>query len=371
MLENIAAVNFRNYSRLNLNFKSGIHALIGNNGHGKTNILEAIYFLSLLRSFRCNHLRNLIKEDNNSFHVSGHVQYVHNSARLDVSFGYVRRLSVNRVNVPKASEFIGRLHCVAFVPEDINLIQGIGGIRRRFLDIILSQVHPLYLSSLQQYSQALKSRNKLLKQDSVDSKTLKAFDTVLTTSGALVTLYRYQFCRALNTVINSISPSMLAPNDKITLHYHFSYSHQSPEGAQNDYEAEFRHALEVNFPKDIQHRFTVSGPHRDDFCMLFNGKSLSGYGSEGQRRIAVLILKMAAGKWLRNETDEGNVIFLLDDVLGELDNNRRRSLLEALNDVSQVFLTTTDESIVDEVKPSVVFRVVNGTVEVGNKRSSF
>ncbi len=361
LFNEITAIHFRNFTKLNLTFSSGINVFVGENGQGKTNILELIYFISILRSFRSNNLKNLIQWQQNSFLLSGCVECLNSKMKLSVQLGETRSLYLNNTKINRASEFIGRIRCVPFVSEDIYLVYGSGSDRRKFLDITLSQLYPDYLSALQNYNKAVKSRNRLLKCEPVNFKAIGVFDSILATAGALITQYRYRFCNRLNEHLTDISPIMLAGNDRIKIKYEFSYDISEKVQTQEEFQRSYLNALKKNIDKDSQYKLTSVGPHRDDFLIFFNEKSLNNFGSEGECRITVIILKIASGR-LSNETDNNNVIYIIDDVFGELDEKRRESFLTYLQDIKQVFITTTDNKILDCLPHSSVFNISNGKV---------
>ncbi len=362
LFNEITAVHFRNFAKLNLKFDSGINVFIGENGQGKTNILEAIYFISLLRSFRCSNLKNLIQWQKSFSQLSGCIEHGENKTQLKIQFGKTRRLFLNSAQITRTSEFIGQIRCVPFVSEDIYLVYGSGSDRRKFIDITLSQLYPDYLSALQNFNKAIKSRNKLLKYGPINFKEIHAYDSILGIAGALITQYRYLFCNQLNEHLTSLSPVMLAKNDRIKIKYKFSYDLTAETKKLEEFKDAYLSALKANIDKDIQYRLTSVGPHRDDFTIFFNGKSLADFGSEGQCRIAVLILKMASGR-LSNETNNSDVIYIIDDVFGELDKKRKESFLKSLKNIEQVFMTTTESGILDGVQDhSSIYRINDGNV---------
>ncbi len=361
LFSEITAIHFRNFTNLTLKFDSGINVFIGENGQGKTNILEAIYFISLLRSFRCNNLKNLIQWQQNFFQLSGCIEGARSKTRLKVQFGESRCLFINNTKITSGSEFIGRIRCVPFVSEDIYLVYGSGSDRRKFIDITLSQLYPDYLSSLRNYNKAIKSRNKLLKHEPVNFKAIDAYDSILGVAGALITRYRYQLCNQLNEHLADISPLMLANNDQLKLKYKFSYDSADKARTLEEFKNIYLNALKENIDKDIQYKLTSVGPHRDDFSIYFNEKSLADFGSEGQCRIAVLIIKMASGR-LSNAANDNDVIYIVDDVFGELDEKRKKSFLKSLQDIEQVFMTTTENKIPDVIQHSSVYKINDGNV---------
>ena len=338
--------------------------LIGENGQGKTNLLEAIYFLSVLRSFRCHQVKNLFSWGHKNFSIKGVIREGHVRNTVEVRFGEQRQLLLNGTNVYKTSELLGQILCVAFVPEDLKLIRGTGKERRRFLDTVLSVLYPQYLSSLQDYYKILKSRNALLKRVPPKLELIESFDKVLVQAGAKISFYRTQFCRTLEQFIADLSNSMFPKEDKLRISYNFSYHLDSHENALSDIETAFGSAFRQNLSKDIDYQLTHVGPHRENFAVSLNNKVLQDYGSEGQCRLAVLILKMATGKLFLKERHDETIVFLVDDVTGELDKTHQRQFFELLNNADQVFFACTDKNNLSEINSSIIFEIRDGTANI-------
>jgi DNA replication and repair protein RecF len=365
-LSEISLENFRNYQNLKLNFNPGLNVFLGENGHGKTNVLEAIYFLSLLRSFRCKNVQNLKKWKYDSFNLSCLIEQDNTLPdRLQINYGEKRSLKINNNAITKSSEFIRRVNTVAFTPEDIELIKGGAGNRRQFLDILLSQLSPSYLSSLQNYNKALKTRNKLLRDSNeaevYDVPLFSTYDDLLVNYGAELTFARNEILIRLEDKIRYFNTSMFPEKVKMKVIYNSTISKQiiSVDHLKNSFQSK----LKESFQKDLARGITHTGPHRDDLLILLNGKSLALYGSEGQCRLASLVIKMAAAEQLIEDNNTPNVLLLIDDVLGELDNERKSAFLKTIMRGDQVFIACTEIPEFCKTQEHTVYHIVNGEIK--------
>ncbi len=362
ILKSLTLRNYRNYEHLDLFFQPGITVLVGDNGHGKTNLLESIYFLSILRSFRSRQVRDLYRWEKSSFLIRAVISDGTGSYPIAVQYDTARHLRVRGRTVAKASEFIGNLICVAFVPEDILLIKGSAGERRRFLNITLTQLYAGYLPALQDYHSALKSRNALLRAKRLDTGAVRAFDTVMAAKGATITRQRRDFFSELEERLAMVSTELLADVDSIEVRYQPSAMQSLDEADPPDYEATLYKALQDGLERDAQRCFTHSGPHRDDYGFFLHGKALQTYGSEGQCRMAALLLKLATSDLARDHKGEDSVTLLIDDVIGELDTANRRRFFARINAAAQVFFVCTDSRTAAEMQGAGLYRVQDGNV---------
>ncbi len=336
--------------------------MVGENGHGKSNILEAIHFLSVLRSYRCNQIKNLFRWNHNYFHLIGDLKDKYGRLMLEVNYGAKRRLAINGATVPVASEFMGQFYCTAFSPEDIRLIHGPASERRRFLDMALAQNNPAYMRFLQDYNRALKSRNVLLRMDAIDNNSIDAFSRILVDAGTEIIHARNDFCRQLESSLTDYSGDMFRTEDRLTFGYHNTISNGPQEKISiGEIKLQYNKVLLENLGKDIQYGMTLSGPHRDDISMLLNRKKLQEYGSEGQCRLAVMALKLASGDLLLKKRANDAVIFVVDDVFGELDDSRKLCFLNTIKRARQVFLACTDKNTLLDIDLACNYVIRDGT----------
>ena len=327
--------DFRNYARLDDDFAPGFHVLLGDNAQGKTNILEAIYLMATLRSFRGVGSAQLIRHGQKGYFVGGTVV---GQGEHDIKLYWSpaeRKLSLDGQAVRKLTDYLGTLRTVVFCTEDLQLIKGTGRSRRRFLDLLLSQTHPSYLPLLQRYAQALRSRNALLKARAVDEAALESFSRELIQLGEELTRRRHELVPRLSPVVRLAYRRICSDAEELRLEYQPS--------VRNDFTLE----LAQSRARERSHRSTLIGPHRDDLQLLLNDRPAAQFGSEGQKRTLAIALKMAQAEYLTGIHGSPPVL-LIDDVMGELDIKRRSGLLPLLErshqSRGQVFLTATEEN---------------------------
>ncbi len=325
--------DFRNYPRLDVDFAPGFHVLIGDNAQGKTNILEAIYLMATLRSFRGVGGAQMIRHGAKGYFVGGTVVA---QADHDIKMYWSareRKLALDGQPVKRLADYFGALRTVVFCTEDLQLVKGSGRARRRFLDLLLAQTQPGYLALLQRYMIAVRNRNALLKQHHPDEPTLESFSTEMVKLGN-------EIIRARRELVPKFSPlARLAyrriANDAEELRLEYQPS------VERDFAVELAHSR----ARERSFRATVVGPHRDDLQFLQNGKSAAQYGSEGQKRTLAIALKMAQAEFLTG-IHGSPPILLIDDVMGELDLKRRSGFLPLLEQArktgGQVFMTCTE-----------------------------
>ena len=363
-LSEIYLENFRNYSSQKLEFFPGLNIFCGENGHGKSNMLEAVYFLSLLRSFRCKNIQNLKNWKVDSFSIKGTVHQEDSLAdKLQVNYGEKRLLKINDSSVSKSTDFIRKINAVSFTPEDIELIKGSAGNRRQFLDITLSQMSPSYLRHLQTYNKALKARNTLLRNNeggsNLDQNLLNTYEKMMVEAGVIITKERISLLKSFEDKIRYFTELMFPEGKKLKVIYQSSVFKNSHENSIR--EDIFQQKLDESYSKDLQRGMTQIGPHRDDLFLLLQGKSLSSFGSEGQCRLASLVLKMTAAEQLIENKSTENVVLLIDDVLGELDEKRKAAFLKTIMRGDQVFIACTEIPEFCKTLDHKVFTVESGS----------
>lgn len=347
--------DFRNYARLDVDFAPGFQLLLGGNAQGKTNVLEAIYLMATLRSFRGVGSAQMVRHGQKGYFVGGqlvgqgdHDIKMYWSARE-------RRLSLDARPVRKLTDYLGTLRAVVFCTEDLQLVKGTARIRRRFLDLLLAQTHATYLPVLQQYARALRSRNALLKRQPVDEAALDSFSRELIRLGSEITRLRNELAPRLSPLVRLAYRRISHDAEELRLAYQPS--------VQRDFAVE----LAQSRPRERTWRITLVGPHRDELQLLLNDRSAAQFGSEGQKRTLAIALKMAQAEYLTGLHGTPPVL-LIDDVMGELDVERRSGLLPLLERAhharGQVFMTCTEENWPRELSRDLVrWRVENGTLK--------
>jgi DNA replication and repair protein RecF len=327
--------DFRNYGRLDTEFTPGFHLLLGNNAQGKTNILEAIYMLATLRSFRGVSSAQMLRHGQTGFFVGGKTHHADDHEIKIYWSAKERSLSVDARPVRRLSEFLGIFRAVVFCSEDIQLVKGPGSRRRRYLDLLLTQTHPTYLALLHRYVRAVRSRNAILKQRVIDPAALEAFTGEMIAAGSKIIELRRQLLPEILPIASTAYQKITNGAEELRLDYQPS--------VRGDFLVELR-KLEA---RERAMRMTLLGPHRDELVLTLDGKSAAQFGSEGQKRSIVIALKITQAEHLTNLHGSPPVL-LIDDIMGELDLKRRSGFLPLLRRVhqaqSQVFMTCTEEN---------------------------
>lgn len=327
--------DFRNYTRLDADFAPGFHVLLGDNAQGKTNILEAIYLLATLRSFRGVGGAQMVRHGQKGYFAGATVR---SQTAHEIKMYWSppeRKLSIDGGPVRKLGEYLGTLRAVVFCTEDLQLVKGTARLRRRFMDLLLTQSHPLYLPLLQRYAAALRARNALLKQPATDERALEGFTRQLVEAGGPLMKFRRE-------LLPQIAPVARAAYSRVA---------RDAEKLELDYQPSIKEDLAVelarNRAREKAFRSTVIGPHRDELLLQLDGKSAAKYASEGQKRSIAIAMKMTQAEYL-STTHGVPPILLIDDIMGELDAKRRSAFLPLLNQTqtarSQVFMTCTEEN---------------------------
>ena len=346
--------DFRNYARLDVDFAPGFHLLLGDNAQGKTNILEAIYLMATLRSFRGVGGAQMIRHGQKGYFVGGKVVA---QGEHDIKMYWSARersLSLNSQPVRRLTDYLGVLRTVVFCTEDLQLVKGVARARRRFLDLLLSQTYPAYLPLLQRYTRALRSRNALLKQPGADPAALEGFSRELVLAGNDIIRLRRELIPKLSPLARLAYRRISNDAEELRLEYLPS--------VKQDFAVE----LAQSRHREAAYRSTLIGPHRDDLQLLLKDRSAAQFGSEGQKRTLAIALKLAQAEYLTGLHGSPPVL-LIDDIMGELDAKRRSGFLPLLERAhqaqGQVFMTATEENWPEE--PGREFqrwRVKEGTI---------
>ena len=327
--------DFRNYARLDANFAPGLHLLLGNNAQGKTNILEAIYLMATLRSFRGVGSVPMIRHGQKGCFVGGKVVSQGEHEIKMYWSARERNLTLDGQPVRRLTDYLGVLRVVVFCTEDVQLVKGPASTRRRFLDLLLSQAHRAYLPLRQRYSQALRSRNALLRESLPDEAALEGFSRELVRVGEEIIQLRRELAPKLSPLACLAYRRISNAAEDLRLDY------------QPNVKQDFAVELVQSRQRERAYRSTLVGPHRDELQLLLNDRSAAQFGSEGQKRTLAIALKMAQAEFL-TARHSAPPILLIDDVMGELDARRRASFLPLLEPAQsapgQVFMTATEET---------------------------
>ena len=368
-LESLSLTNFRNYVSLELPLGPGTFILWGDNAQGKSNLLEAVYLLATTKSARASNERELIgwgamDDPLPAARVTGELNRGGEGIRLDVGLvaergegvaegSYSLRKQTRMNGVPRrASDVVGTLNAVMFDPQDVDLVTGPPSSRRRYLDVTISQMNRDYLKALQRYGRVLTQRNHLLRairEGTSQSSQLRVWDPPLIEEAVNIHLARRRMLDEMKRESTAIYGELTGTAESFELRYlpnprEFSEIEEEDGAAAGDV---MRGRLAANVDREIGQGMTVVGPHRDDVQFEVVGRDASLYGSRGQQRTVVAALKLAEVQLLQLNTGE-DPILLLDDILSELDETRRRRVLETVLGSEQAILTTTDLDRIDE-----------------------
>lgn len=362
IIKNIKLKNFRNYENLDFVLNNRLNIIIGNNAQGKTNILESIYFLSLTKSFFAVNDKVVIKKNCLYARIDGVITSNNGCNNLSILVNnYGKYLKIGNKEIKKSSDYLGYLKVILFSPDNIRLLKEGPSIRRRFLNIEISQLSKRYILILNQFNDLLKQRNEYLKNirnSLVDKDYMLILNQKFAELAYQIYNFRNDFIVEINKRIKDIYKSIINI-DNIEIKYITDVKLNDKEIMIN----EIIDRLDKNYDKEILYGNTLIGPQRDDFSILLNGNDISSYGSQGQMRIAILSIKLSEIDIIFNKFGEYPVI-LLDDIFSELDVDKRNKLIKYLNCDRQVIITTTDiENINEElVNNAKLFKIDNGKV---------
>lgn len=348
--------NFRSYENLELNFPKGITILYGENGVGKTNIVEAIYLLCTGRSHRTNRENDVISFNRNWTRVRAENIQTDGKHSVDmvIAKGQKKRILVNGLAISRISEMLGQLSGVIFSPEDLDLVKEGPTQRRRFMDIELSQVSKSYFYALNEYNKVLEQRNSLLKAGG-KNQSLDVWDTLLAQKAVPIISARRDFCQRLKPKAAEIHKYLSSGKEELSCIYK-----DCTQNASN-IEEKMLQLLEESRESDLKRMFTTCGPHKDDIIIKLGETDLRYFGSQGQQRTATLALKLTELEMMKEDLGEYPVL-LLDDVLSELDTMRQKMLLEKIKDVQTIITMAQPTDFFNEMNVTY-FNVQKGKVQ--------
>lgn len=356
-IETLQVTNFRNYEACGIQFGRNTNIIYGDNAQGKTNLLEAVYLFSHGRSHRAKTDAEMLRFGADYFRLN--IGFADANRDYKAMIHYAangkKQIKINNVAITKLSKLVNYLNVVMFSPEDLDLVKGSPAVRRRFLDEAISQLYPGYLQNLIAYHRALVQKNSLLKALRLSGvhqdAQLSIWNEQLAQTGAAIMQARQEFIVELGIFAEDIHRQI--SGEKLALVY-------APNLDAGGMPEKFLQKLEQNQAREIDAGSAQYGIQRDDLRMLINDNDTKTYGSQGQQRTVVLSLKIAETEYIRQVRDEYPVL-LLDDIMSELDLNRRLFLAEKIKD-KQVLLTCTDSDIPVSTENTRLFYVKNGTI---------
>ncbi|MEE2757214.1 MAG: DNA replication/repair protein RecF [Myxococcota bacterium] len=327
--------NFRNLRHIDFEPHPRFNIISGQNGQGKTNLIESIYWLATLRPFRTNRIKELISWSENESSVESKIRHLGLDHRLSVQIKNGQRLAHREGKKARANQYFGALSVVLFTPDDVGLVRGAPDGRRRFLDRAIFTGKPTHFDDCIAYRRALDARNKLLRDNASDD-LLDAYELTLARTGAQIIRSRTAFIESVNSLFVENVEAILGDGANTAIRYKRSVS------VSDSLEDELSQIWLKDRERDRDRGFTQKGPHSEDFVISLSGHTARNYASQGQQRALVLALKIAEIQLLKMSQDQVPVV-LLDDVSSELDAYRNERLFHFLNRFEgQVFITTTD-----------------------------
>ena len=366
----VSLTNFRNISECSLDFCDGINILAGENAQGKTNLLEAIFYASVGRSFRATSSNEMISFGKRTATLSIDYQSDKKERQDNITIQLFsdkkKTVEKNHLRVERLSDIVGSFRSVLFCPEHLSLIKDGPLERRTYLDIAISRISPKYIRSLQRYSYFLKQRNALIKsavsnRDVFDA-TVDLWSEQLATEAAEITYYRVEFLKRVSAIVSSCFEDMTGKKESVEIIYRGSASLDAEEYSNREaVKQKYISLLSSSHDREIFVGSTLWGIHKDDIEIKINGKNARSFASQGQQRSLALALKLAEGEICKEEFGDYPV-FLFDDVLSELDDTRRNYMLRFAKG-KQVIITTCEMKVVEALDADKKILVVNGTYQ--------
>lgn len=373
-IKRLYAENFRNIEACDISFSPGVNLFIGNNAEGKTNAVEAIYLFSRGKSHRTSDERDMVRFGTEGFRLKIEYESCDGDETLEYAvFGRDRVRKKNGYKIGRVSEMIGSFRSVLFYPDNLEIVKDGPDERRSFLNVAISQVYPTYLSVYTKYKESLDARNKLLKMSRehyIDPREIDAWSLSVAEYASFIYLMRVEYLKKLDLYTRDIALRLSGGKDEITLEYksditggeEYHTSAHTVDGIPTDIDREavkreYYRKLTENVEREMAVGSSLYGPQRDDIIISINGSAARGFASQGQKRSIVLSLKLAEGEVIREIYGEYPV-FLFDDVLSELDEMRRRYIVEGMKD-RQIIITSCESEELAE-RADCIIRVEGG-----------
>jgi DNA replication and repair protein RecF len=386
-IKHLSLSNFRNYSTLELPLQPGVNLLVGRNGQGKTNLVEAIFYAATLNSHRVSGYLPLVKhqQDKAVMRILAGFEDRENLIELELNVSGSNRARINRSDTPRVRDVLGLVSAVIFSPEDLDIVKRDPSNRRAFIDDLLVQLTPRLAGVFSDYDRVLKQRNTLLKtsrnlpKDSPGLDTLAAWDDSLIKLGTEIIAFRQDLIKRIAAPLLASYEAIADEKNNPSIKYKSSLTGSNivePEVFVEDFlvtsdreeiETQFRTKLELVKSKELERGISLVGPHRDDLVLYLGDYPAKGFVSHGESWSYALALKLASAQLLREEARAGDPILILDDVFAELDSTRRTRLANLVSDNEQVLITAAVvEDVPTELSANRIF-VTAGEIVVGNE----
>ena len=364
-IEHLKLTNFRNYSNLDIVFHNNVNIFIGDNGKGKTNILESIYVLSLTKTNRYGIEDNLIKFNEEIAKIEGLIRSDEILKKQKISLTKNKKqIFINDKEMRRIKDYISNFCVISFTPNDLEIVKGSPNIRRNMVNIDISQLHNNYISFLNEFNQVIKIRNEYLKKMNLDGNSdiryLEVINNKMMDIGIKIYEYRSNFFSKINDLLPTIFKK-LTNLEGLKLNYDSSVDFDNFD--EIILRKKYEDKLKKNFKVELMQGVTLVGPHRDDFSFNLNGLDMKNFASQGQQRIAVIALKIAEIYLFKEEMGEYPVL-LLDDIFSEIDTRKRNKIIKYLLKDIQSIITTTDINDIDDslLHDAKIFKVNNDRI---------
>ncbi|AGX02053.1 recombination protein F [Bacillus sp. NRRL B-14911] len=367
-IEQLLLRNYRNYESLEVQFEDKVNVIIGQNAQGKTNVMESIYVLAMAKSHRTSNDKELIRWDEDYAKIEGRVRKNHGPLPMQLVISKKgKKAKCNHIEQQRLSQYVGNMNVVMFAPEDLHLVKGSPQVRRRFIDMEIGQVSPVYLHDVGQYNKILQQRNHYLKLLQTRKQTDQAMLEILTEQfiemAARIVAKRFEFLKLLQKWAMPIHEGISRGLETLKIEYKPSADVSDGQELSKMIKV-YQEKFEKVRGREIDRGVTMFGPHRDDLAFYVNGRDVQTFGSQGQQRTTALSLKLAEIELIHSEIGEYPIL-LLDDVLSELDDYRQSHLLNTIQGKVQTFVTTTSVDGIDHqtLKEAAAFEVEAGTLK--------
>ncbi len=337
-IKSLTVKDYRSYEDRKFEFAPTVNVIVGKNAQGKTNIIEAIFFMVIGKSFRTSHEKDVIRWKEENGYILGEFAKKYRDLDIEMFFNVSRKkaIKIDGVGIKRIGELLGSVNAVFFSPDELRLIKNSPEERRRFMNIILSQTNRSYFYLLGRYEKVLANRNKLLKTSrdiNVLSETIDIWNRALSDLAEKIYKERAKLIEELSPFAKKAQEYLSGGKENIELVYKSSFNGE-------DYSKKMMKALEKNIEKDFKLGYTSVGVHRDEIDIFLNGVEVKSFGSQGQQRTVALSLKLAELEIIKNRVGE-EPLLLLDDVFSELDRDRRKKLIK-FTSKAQTIITCTD-----------------------------
>jgi DNA replication and repair protein RecF len=345
ILKDLEIENFRLFSQIKISFDDEINIISGMNGQGKTSILESIYYLALTKSFRTSNDNHVISYNKSYFNTKSNFSSklsANKKIRLFYSSQEGKHLFVNKKEILKFSDYIGTVPCVILTLDDLKLTRGGPQERRKFIDILISQISPVYLDDLKIYRRTLQQKNALLGSEDKNKikDQLSIWNEKLIEHGTRIILHRLDAVNFFNTHLSDYYNTISALHDNIMVKYNSSVGENIKSYDKTRIEKLFERKLHLVYRYELERKMSVVGPHRDDIIFYKDGKLFRDFCSQGENKTLVIAVKFLEWEYISQERHL-KPLLLFDDIFGELDELRMQGILNFLGKIGQAFITTT------------------------------